>query len=481
MSATLSIDEGKQLLQLCKAGKLFEVQEWIEAENSISLPAELRNTPLDVAIDKGFHSLVELLARHEPSQEVRNRALSRAVFHKRLDFIELLVTHGAQIEAIPFVDVLLSWDPKIIRYFIERGADLITSSPFAHAFGEKIRTALGPWKECKQTRPELADQLQEQIDRALRHFCFEGDLKWVSLLMWAGANPRSRGPRLYEKYELDDSEYEDALSLATFHDAKIMKRLGPNSKKDNLDRLLAETARHGHPELVEYLLEIGANANHQPDGGSTALAESLGWGIRDAALWSESSLNWYGTRTKASKYAVEKALKAIDLLLQSGARWRPKDKSEVTEVRRSLLECQPEVTTEIVQRLVKSDACFPEVINELVRTPAIRNHLAPESRKLRLLGFDVRTPEQRREDERQKEAERHWAIKQLASRYNREEIFQQIWSEPIQHVAKKYNVSDVYLAKVCKKLDIPRPGRGYWAKKSAGKSIKQPALPELSI
>lgn len=63
MSATLSIDEGKQLLQLCKAGKLFEVQEWIEAENSISLPAELRSTPLDVAIDKGFDSLVELLAR----------------------------------------------------------------------------------------------------------------------------------------------------------------------------------------------------------------------------------------------------------------------------------------------------------------------------------------------------------------------------------------------------------------------------------
>lgn len=313
MSATLSIDEGKQLLQLCKAGKLFQVQEWIEAENSISLPAELRRTPLDVAIDKGFHSLVELLARHEPSQEVKNRALSRAVFHKRLDFIELLVTHGAQIEAIPFVDVLLAWDPKIIRYFIARGADLITGSPFARAFGEKIRTALGPWKECKQTRPELADQLQEQIDRALRHFCFEGDLKWVSLLMWAGANPRSLGPTLDERYELDESEYVDAFSMATFHDLEIMKCLRPDSKKDNLNKLLAETARHGRTELVAYLLEIGATANDQPDGGSTALAESLAWGVRHAALYSASSLSWYGTRTKASKYSVGKALKTIDV------------------------------------------------------------------------------------------------------------------------------------------------------------------------
>jgi len=72
-------------------------------------------------------------------------------------------------------------------------------------------------------------------------------------------------------------------------------------------------------------------------------------------------------------------------------------------------------------------------------------------------------------------------LNQLASRYSREEIYQQIWSEPIQHVAKKYNVSDVYLARVCKKLNIPRPGRGYWAKKAAGKSMKQPVLPELSI
>jgi len=31
---------------------------------------------------------------------------------------------------------------------------------------------------------------------ALRQFCNDGNLKWVSLLIWAGANPRSRGPTL---------------------------------------------------------------------------------------------------------------------------------------------------------------------------------------------------------------------------------------------------------------------------------------------
>jgi hypothetical protein len=473
MSILLTVGESKHLLHLCKAGRLFEIQQWIEAGNSISVAPELRTTPLQVAIDKGFHSLVELLARNEPSQQLKNQALAAAVFHKRLDLIELLVTHGAQIEAIPFVDVLLSWDPKIIRYFIERGADLTTGSPFAHAFREKIRTALRPWKECKQNHPELADGLQEQIDRALRHFCFEGDLKWVSLLMWAGANPRSLGPTLDDRYELDESEYVDALSMATYRDVRIMKRLGPNSEKDNLNKLLAETARHGPPELVEYLLEIGAKANDKSGGGSTALTESLCWGVRHAALWSGSSLSCDGTRTKASKYSVEKALKTIDLLLQRGACWRPTDKSEITEVRRGLMECRPEVTTEIVQRLLEKSACFSEVISDLLRTPAIRKHLTSEARKLRLLGFDVRTTEQKAEDDRQREAYRRWTLNELARRYNREQIYEQIWSEPAQHVAKRYNVSDVALGKICRKLAIPRPGRGYWAKKAAGKRLPE--------
>jgi len=58
------------------------------------------------------------------------------------------------------------------------------------AFGEGIRTALRPYVEHKNAHPEIAGELQEQADRALRHFSREGDLKRASLLMWAGANPR---------------------------------------------------------------------------------------------------------------------------------------------------------------------------------------------------------------------------------------------------------------------------------------------------
>lgn len=61
------------------------------------------------------------------------------------------------------------------------------------------------------------------------------------------------------------------------------------------------------------------------------------------------------------------------------------------------------------------------------------------------MGFDVRTSEQKADDKRQKEISHQWAVHALASRYNREEIYKEIWLRPIQHVTKRYNRSDVGL------------------------------------
>jgi len=45
-------------------------------------------------------------------------------------------------------------------------------------------------------------------------------------------------------------------------------------------------------------------------------------------------------------------------------------------------------------------------------------------------------------------------------------------------VAKRYGVSDVAIAKACALLDIPKPPRGYWAKKAAGQKLPiRPPLP----
>jgi hypothetical protein len=45
------------------------------------------------------------------------------------------------------------------------------------------------------------------------------------------------------------------------------------------------------------------------------------------------------------------------------------------------------------------------------------------------------------------------------------------------HLAKRYGISNVGLAKICRKHDIPRPPRGHWAKLQFGKASPQTPLP----
>ena len=79
VSEILSEADAKELLRLCKLGRLYDVQGWITSGKSLCLPSNLRTTPLKVALDTGFHSLVELLVRNEPNQELKDRALSHAI------------------------------------------------------------------------------------------------------------------------------------------------------------------------------------------------------------------------------------------------------------------------------------------------------------------------------------------------------------------------------------------------------------------
>jgi len=64
--------------------------------------------------------------------------------------------------------------------------------------------------------------------------------------------------------------------------------------------------------------------------------------------------------------------------------------------------------------------------------------------------------------------------------FKREELYEKIWKTPIVRLAKDYGISEVALAKICKKLQIPRPSRGYWAKLEFKKKVSRPPLPEIS-
>lgn len=65
----------------------------------------------------------------------------------------------------------------------------------------------------------------------------------------------------------------------------------------------------------------------------------------------------------------------------------------------------------------------------------------------------------------------------MTYQFTREELYELVWSKPMSKFAKELGVSDVAIAKACKRIDIPTPGPGYWAKAQHGKKVKRSPLP----
>jgi hypothetical protein len=233
--------------------------------------------------------------------------------------VEVLVQNGAQLQTVPLEDVLLTWNREMMQFFLDRGADPVTGNPFMIAFHNKVQHALRPFVDYKKAHPEFADGLQSQADRALRHFAGQADIKWISLLMWAGANPRSLGPDLDDRYADDPDCHTTALQEACSKgNLDALKTLKPDPRFDNLSDLLQAAALSDSRELMDYLLHLGAQPNDKPNGGSAALDRCL-WHLP----WEDR--NTFTSKQLASKYALAGGFARIERLLEAGAQWRASD------------------------------------------------------------------------------------------------------------------------------------------------------------
>jgi hypothetical protein len=61
--------------------------------------------------------------------------------------------------------------------------------------------------------------------------------------------------------------------------------------------------------------------------------------------------------------------------------------------------------------------------------------------------------------------------------FQRDQLYDEIWSVPILQLAKQYGLSDVGLAKICTKMKIPRPEfTGHQASKSICSAIRSSGM-----
>src|SRR5271155_4766434 len=124
--AAKSVEEPFPLIEFCKAGNLPAVSNWIAQGNPLD-PAPgkktRRLTPLQVAIEKGFLTLTEILLNAGADPMVNGNALTHAINHKRADIISLLLDRGTPVDSGIFSWACSTGDPNTIRVFLERGAD----------------------------------------------------------------------------------------------------------------------------------------------------------------------------------------------------------------------------------------------------------------------------------------------------------------------------------------------------------------------
>src|SRR4051794_30570273 len=92
------------LIDLCRVGKLKEVAEWIAAGKPLDPPLNAkrsrRQSPLEIAIQKGFFALAELLFDGGCNPLASGNALADAVQQDEPEIAQLLLDHGVPIGSI---------------------------------------------------------------------------------------------------------------------------------------------------------------------------------------------------------------------------------------------------------------------------------------------------------------------------------------------------------------------------------------------
>jgi ankyrin repeat protein len=444
-------EELRALHQICREGRLYDVERWIGEGKPLQLAPDAMlkgtrpKTALQIALESGQHSLAFLLLSSGYRLDLeRYSPLDTALQARRWDLVDLLLEWGADLKSADVYTVLNTYNVELYDRFRAAGYDLTERHEMGAILGHgtRNRPLLGFVKRHRIEEPKI----QRELNIALGYHVRAGNERGVNLCLWAGADPHAStpNPELGLSGDADSEGGEEGfIGWSAIEDAAsaghltILKRLEPDPTRDDFDELY----RHArYDSIVAFLATI------QPPKDLTSV---LSW-----------HLQWLGDRFP---WLAHRGTGAIEALLACEGRWEETNPRKLTQIRRSLLKASDYDLRRVLSRLRRPEICAPETWQELTRTPRMQERLLA-------LGL-VKKPVSEHERRRNEAA-------RLISRYDRAVLYEQVWSQPVQVVAKSYGISGVRLGKVCRAIHVPVPPRGYWARVRSGSAVRQPPLPK---
>lgn len=370
---------------MCRAGRLFEVQEWVAEGKPITLAEGVKShsklhIPLHVAMLNGFHSLVQVLvAAGAPTCDRSYVALRHALELRRPDLARLLLEHGADPSQVSLCEVIENGcDPQVIGLLLDVGKNLVDEQPIAWGLIQRI------WPTLKLVKQHLAacPDLLLQVNTALRHHAHEGNAKWVALTLWAGGDPLARGP-----YDIDQDWYSEsdpgsnAIELAAsrghvdvLQDRKLLRAIKSAGAEGT--GLLAAACRSSDRRVLELVLRNGHSPQRLPNQGTEAVERVVGDMAFDLVM-AQMRTRSYGGLTHFSSTARAR-MGVIHALLAHGARWLPENKDAIARVRKPLLKLEPAFSMEFAWLMKQHGSARRADVRDLLTTPTMRRHLSGE-------------------------------------------------------------------------------------------------------
>jgi len=415
---------------------------------------------------------------YDPDLESRC-PLDFALRARRWDLVDLLLEWGADPRRASLSDLFDSYNSDLLERFHALGVDLTANHELAGALA--YHTSNKPLFGFAKRHRDHDPAIQKELNIALAHHAGEENEKGVQLCLWAGADayapaPSLRFPHIADDDATDGDEPDRFLGFTAIEEAcragnvRILERLGPDPSRDDFDELYRSAANGA---VIEVLARL-------------TLPKNVGAVIRSHVFWLEER-----------PFANPRSVDTLRRLFGSGARWSTSPAEEIADVRRALLRMSDCTFVEVMKLFAADSYCSPPILEDLGRTPTMRQ-------RMRKVGFLPSPPDDSQDFYRSRPTRARevlskfgvevpkptprlphcveigaWRRDGREIRIDRTALFNRVWSEPVEKLAKEWGLSGRGLGKACRRLQIPVPPRGFWARAQHGQRMRRPRLPNL--